>query len=222
MKNIPVSVIEQAYTYESYRTLINDLFADNKTTGTDHSLAMLNYTKLNLSRMNRLDKRSRLTNNTIGTLAKIDHPVIWLVLTEGWCGDAAQIVPVLNHLAATNDNITLRFILRDENLAIADAFLTNGARAIPKVLVLDANTLEVLTTWGPRPVEMQKMVLDAKAASLATTNQEERKAITKASANNLHAWYAKDKTKTIQIEFLAALESRQSAIINTNLVTMKK
>jgi len=170
MKNIPTSVIEQAYTYESYRTLIDTLFAENKTTGTDHSPAMLNYTKLNLSRMNRLDKRSRLTDSTLETLAKINRPVIWLVLTEGWFGDAAQIV------------------------------------------VLDATTLEVLTTWGPRPAEMQKMVLDAKAVSLATTDKAERKAIAEASANNLHLWYAKDKTETIQVEFLAALAPKQSAV----------
>ena len=205
MKNIPTSIIEQAYTYENYRQLIDDLFAKNKTTGNDHSSDMLNYTKLNLSRMNRLDKRSRLTDKTIEQLAKVEQPVIWLVLTEGWCGDAAQIVPVLNHMAVINDNITLRFILRDENLAIADAFLTNGARAIPKVLVLDTETLEVLTTWGPRPAEMQKMVLDAKAASLATADKEERRAISETSANNLHLWYAKDKTLTIQTEFLEVL-----------------
>lgn len=76
MKNIPTSVIEQAYTYESYRTLIDTLFTEDKTTGTDHSPAMLNYTKLNLSRMNRLDKRSRLTDTTIATLAKLNRPVI--------------------------------------------------------------------------------------------------------------------------------------------------
>ena len=205
MKNIATSVIKQAYTYESYRQLIDTLFAAHKTTGDNHSPAMLNYTKLNLSRMNRLDKRSRLTDTTIERLAKIDRPVIWLVLTEGWCGDAAQIVPVLNHMAATNDNITLRFILRDEHLEIADAFLTNGARAIPKVLVLDKETLEVLTTWGPRPAEMQKMVLDAKAEALATEDVVERKAIQEASANNLHLWYAKNKTQAIQEEFLEVL-----------------
>ena len=205
MKNIPTSVIEQAYTYESYRQLIDNLFVENKTTGDDHSLAMLNYTKLNLSRMNRLDKRNRLADKTIEQLVKLEQPVIWLVITEGWCGDAAQIVPVLNQMAAENDNITLRFILRDENLEITDAFLTNGARAIPKILVLDAVSLEVLTTWGPRPAEMQKMVLDAKAASLATVDQAERKAISEASANNLHLWYAKDKTLTIQAEFLKVL-----------------
>lgn len=205
MKNIPATVIEQAYTYESYRTLIDTLFAKNKTTGTNYSEAMLHYTKLNLSRMNRLDKRSRLTDVTTQQLTKISRPVIWLVLTEGWCGDAGQILPVLNHMATVNDRITLRFILRDEHLIIADAFLTNGARAIPKILVLDAETLEVLTTWGPRPAEMQKMVLDAKAAALATEDKIERKAISEASANNLHLWYARNKTQAIQAEFLKVL-----------------
>ncbi len=205
MKNIPAAVVKQAYTYESYRAVIDTSFAENKTTGNDHSEAMLNYTKLNLSRMNRLDKRSRLTEATIQQLREIKRQVIWLVLTEGWCGDAAQIIPVLNHMAAVNDNITLRFILRDEHLDITDAFLTNGARAIPKVLILDAETLEVLTTWGPRPAEMQKMVMDAKAAALATEDKEKKKAISVTSANNLHLWYAKNKTQAIQTEFLETL-----------------
>ena len=205
MKNIPTSVITEAYTYESYRELVDNLFAENKTTGNDHSEAMLHYTKMNLSRMNRLDKRSRLTDHSIGQLAKVEQPVIWLVLTEGWCGDAAQIVPVLNHMAAENEHITLRFILRDENLDIADAFLTNGARAIPKVLVLDAKNLEVLTTWGPRPAEMQKMIMDNKAASLLIEDLEVRKKMGETAANNLHLWYAKNKTQAIQEEFLQVL-----------------
>lgn len=205
MKNIPATVLEQAYNYEDYRTLIDQLFAANKTTGTDHSPAMLNYTKQNLARMNRLDKKSRLTDETLAQLAQINRRVIWLTITEGWCGDAAQIVPVLNHMANSNANISLKFILRDKNLPLIDAFLTNGARAIPKILVLDEETLEVLTTWGPRPNEMQKMVLDAKAAGLAIEDETKRQLISQQAANDLHLWYAKDKTKTIQKEFLGAL-----------------
>ena len=143
MKYIAQSVLDNAYTYGTYRQLIDDLFAENKTTGEDHSEAMLNYTKLNLSRMNRLDRKSRLTEATIEQLDKIERPVTWLVITEGWCGDAAQIVPVLNHMALKNENITLRFILRDENLPVIDAFLTNNARSIPKIIVLDTETLEL-------------------------------------------------------------------------------
>jgi len=157
----------------------------------------------NLARMNRLDRKSRLTDETLVQLAKIDTPVIWLVITEGWCGDAAQIVPVLQHMATENKNIQLRFILRDKNLEIIDAFLTNGARSIPKILILDAESLAVQYVWGPRPAVMQEMVLSNKAKSLETEDLEAQKLIMQESANQLHLWYAKDKTKTTQTEFLS-------------------
>lgn len=202
MKYILQSIIDKAYSYPSYRQMIDELFADNKTTGDDHSEAMLDYTKLNLSRMKRLDKKSRLTNETLEELAKMRRSVIWLVITEGWCGDAAQIVPVLNHMANENEHISLKLILRDKNLDIMDAFLTNGGRSIPKILVLDAATLEILTTWGPRPEVAQEIVLSAKVKASAVDDLELKTKIQKASAKDLHLWYAKDKTRAIQEEFL--------------------
>lgn len=202
MKRIEKQIVDQAYTYESYRQLINNLFEANKTTGDNHSPDMLDYTKMNLTRMNRLDKKAKLTDTTIQGLAKIQQPVIWLVITEGWCGDAAQIVPVLQKMALANENINLRFILRDEHLDIMDNFLTNGGRSIPKILVLNASTYEVLTSWGPRPEEMQAMIMEAKTQSLATENAARADQIKQESSKNLHLWYAKDKTKTIQKEFL--------------------
>ncbi len=205
MQFIEKSILEAAYTYEGYRQLIDDLYDQQKSTGEDHSEEMMHYTKLNIARMNRLDKRSRLTVETLQQLAKIDRPITWLVITEGWCGDAAQIVPVLNHLAKENTNITLRFILRDRNLAVIDAFLTNKARAIPKVLVLDTKISEVLATWGPRPNEAQQLVMSAKAESLATDDLNLRQQISSKAAEQLHLWYAKDKTKAIQEEFLEVL-----------------
>jgi len=202
MKIIKKSVIDNAYTYGTYRQLVDGLFAENKTTGNDHSESMLSYTKLNLSRMNRLDRKSRLTEETIAQLNKLERAVTWLVITEGWCGDAAQIVPVLNHMALENENITLRFILRDENLEVIDAFLTNNARSIPKIIVLDTETMEVLNSWGPRPAEVQKLVMDAKAEGLKTEDLALRQQISKTAAEQLHLWYARNKTKAIQQEFL--------------------
>ncbi len=206
MKKIEKQVIDTAYNYKSYRQLVDELFAQNKTTGTNHSESMVNYTKINITRMNRLDKKTKLTEATIQQLSEINRPVIWLAITEGWCGDAAQILPVLNKMALSNEHITLKFILRDQHLDIMDAFLTNGGRSIPKVLILNAETLEVLRTWGPRPVEMQKMVMDAKAESLDTEDMELKKQINAESSKNLHLWYAKDKTLTTQKEFLEAVE----------------
>lgn len=205
MKKIAKDILQNAYTYESYRQLVDTLFAQNKTTGDNHSEAMLEYTKLNLVRMNKWDKRAKLTPDTLESLSKIKRPLTWLVITEGWCGDAAQIVPVLQKMALENDNITLRFILRDENLEVMDAFLTNGGRSIPKVLILDAATLEVLNSWGPRPAEMQAMMMDVKAQSATILDAEEKKKLAQEAAQQLHLWYAKDKAKTTQQEFLEVI-----------------
>ena len=205
MTHLEKTIIDNAYSYESYRQLIDDKFADRKTTGPDHSEMMLNYTSLNMARMKRLDKKSRISEETKAILKNIKTPLTWLVITEGWCGDAAQIVPVLQHMALENKNINLRFILRDENLPIIDAFLTNNARSIPKVIVLNSNTLEVFGSWGPRPAEVQKIVMDAKKRAKAIEDQELRQEINQEASKQLHLWYAKNKTKMIQEEFCALL-----------------
>ena len=202
MKFIAKNIFDTAYTYEKYRALIDQLFAEKKSTGDNHSEAMLHYTSLNLARMNKWDKRANLSPETVENLAKIDRPIVWLVITEGWCGDAAQIVPVLHKMSLENSNINLRFILRDQHLDIIDAFLTNGGRSIPKVLILDANTLEVLRTWGPRPAEMQAMIMDVKAKSALIADADEQQKLSAESVQNLHLWYARDKGKTTQKEFL--------------------
>lgn len=200
MKKISRDVINDSWTYQEYRDQIDELFADGKTTGDNHSEAMLNYTKLNIFRMKRLDKTTRLSEDVMSQIQKENRKLTWLVITEAWCGDAAQIIPVLNRLAEENDNIELRLILRDEHPQIMDQFLTNGARSIPILIVLDADTLEVINSWGPRPAEVQKMVMDAK--SEAESKPEESKEIWDEAKKNAQIWYTKDKTKTIQEEIL--------------------
>jgi hypothetical protein len=200
MKKITRDIINNAWTYDDYRTKIDKLFAEGKTTGDNHSEAMLNYTKLNIFRMKRLDKTTRLTENTLAQIKKENRKITWLVITEAWCADAAQVIPVLNKLTAENKNIDLKLILRDENPEVMDQFLTNGTRSIPILIVLDSETLEVLNSWGPRPTEVQKMVMDAK--SEAQSNEEESKEIWDEVKKNSQLWYAKDKTKTIQDEIV--------------------
>ena len=59
---------------------------------------------------------------------------IWLILTEAWCGDAAQNIPTIEKIARENDRIKTLYLLRDENLELMDKYLTGGARAIPKLI----------------------------------------------------------------------------------------
>lgn len=190
------SFINEAYTYASYRELLDNLLQQGKTTGTNQSESMVNYATLNERRMKKWDKIGKIIPELMDKLMSIDQKMTWLVVTEGWCGDAAQNLPFLNKMAELNPNIDLRFVVRDENLPLIDAFLTNGGRSIPKLIALDSE-LSVLGTWGPRPEPVQKAFLENKVSQERTGKE---------FTEYLHLWYAKDKGITLQGEILAILD----------------
>jgi len=80
----------------------------------------------------------------------IDEPQLWMVLTEPWCGDSAFLLPVIAEAATLNDDVTLRVLLRDDNLDVMDQYLTGGSRSIPKLVAFDEGGTERFV-WGPRP-----------------------------------------------------------------------
>src|SRR5699024_12574993 len=86
----------------------------------------------------------------------INKKLVWVVLTEGWSGDAAQSVPILNKLAELNPNIELNIVLRDTNIDLMVLFLTNGVRSLPKLLVW--NTEVVLYNYGSRQSDDTKLI----------------------------------------------------------------
>lgn len=187
--------IKKAISYPAYRTLIETFLQSEKSTAPKYSDILMEYTKLNVARMNRLDKATEIIPEFRDTIAQINEPQTWLVLTEGWCGDAAQIIPVLHKAASLNENIALGFLLRDENLGLMDMYLTNGkSRSLPKLIVLDENNNE-LFNWGPRPVILQELFFQLKAKELTEDAIKEE----------IHKWYAQDKTVTIQTELLQLL-----------------
>ncbi|HEX8639287.1 MAG TPA: thioredoxin family protein [Pyrinomonadaceae bacterium] len=183
--------IEKSMTYAEYIKLIDDLLLDGKTTGENQSETMFNYGRLNRQRMHRLEKTIRLSDPLKEKLRGVERKMIWLVITEGWCGDAAQNIPVIEKIAAENSNIETRYVLRDENLELMDKYLTNNARSIPKLIALDAETLEELGTWGPRAQEAMDYFYEMKAADVEKPQMME----------NLQRWYNQNKEQAIQAEF---------------------
>ncbi len=192
---ITQQLIEQAYSYESYLQLVENVFAEGKTTGPNQSEELTHYTGLNIRRMNRLNKTTQIEDALKKVIQNIDRDQLWLVISEGWCGDAAQSLPVIHKMAELNDHIQLKIILRDENLEVMDAYLTNGSRSIPKLIILDAENLEEIAVWGSRPLAAQQLAADLKRQGMA---YEEVNAA-------IQLWYAKDKTKSIQAEFVSLL-----------------
>ncbi len=190
--------IESAYRYDTYRQLINDLLASGKTTGPKQSEMLTKYTQLNVQRMQRLDKTTVLMPELLEAIQNNPKSYYWLIITEGWCGDAAQIVPVLERIAEASDNkIETRYFLRDTNLDLIDAHLTNGGRAIPKLVIIEKDTLTEVAEWGPRPQPAQQLYWSLKDAETPFEDL----------STQLHTWYAKDKTLTTQAELQKILKS---------------
>ena len=195
---IDAEVLNGAYSYASYRQLIDELMVQNRTTGTNQTEALTQYARLNVQRMQRLDKTIQLLPELQAALERLPQAYEWLVITEGWCGDAAQIVPVLEAIArASGGKLTTRYVLRDENLDLIDRSLTSGSRSIPKLVVLDATKLTEAATWGPRPKPAHELFVRLK---LEQVSHED-------FVTQLHGWYAKDRTLSTQRELLALLQS---------------
>lgn len=124
---------------------------EGKSTGSVQSDDLLHYSKLNETRMNRLEKTIVVSAEIEERLKLLKKQYIWLVISEGWCGDAAQLLPVMHKMEVLTDHIDFKIVFRDENEALMNKFLTNGGKSIPKLIVLDKETLDVLADWGPRP-----------------------------------------------------------------------
>lgn len=190
---------KNSITYTEYREMIDSLLAEKKTTGENHSEAMLDYTKMNVVRMKRLDKTTKVKEDLATFLNTMQRKQHWIVLTEAWCGDAAQSVPVLEEIAEHSDAIEMRCLLRDENLELMDQYLTNGGRSIPKLIAIDAESGDELFNWGPRPAVLQVMFMEMKEKKVDFAEISEK----------LHTWYAKNKTEAIQKEIFDALKKSE-------------
>lgn len=200
--NAVTSLLEQSldnsYSYTEYRNHVSHLLRDGLATGNTQSEDLTHYTTLNEVRMNRLDKTIEIPQETKDRLAAINKEYILLVISEGWCGDAAQIMPVINKIADENDNLALRIVLRDENDSLMDEYLTNGARAIPKLVVLEKDSLVVKGTWGPRPKGGAQLIADNKA---------QFGKITPEAKTELQKWYLQDKGLSTMEEVAELLEN---------------
>ena len=125
-------------------------------------------------------------------------PGVWrlLALSEDWCGDAANILPVVSRFVEHLPNVDLRVLSRDENLDIMDAHLTNGkSRSIPVVIVLDEGWVE-RAWWGPRPSQIQEWVM-----------KEGMKMDPAPRYAHVRRFYARDRGRAIVSELLAVVRS---------------
>ncbi|TYA52997.1 thioredoxin family protein [Formosa maritima] len=188
MEQILKDSLDKSISYQAYRELMSQLVENNSTTGNDKGEDMVNFTKLNDQRMKRWDKTIKVSDSAKEDLANLEAKQTWLVLTESWCGDAAHIVPVFNKLAELSPNINFRVVLRDDNETLMNQFLTNGGKSIPKLIIIDDISNQVINSYGPRPTEATQLVLDYKT---------KHGLITPEFKEELQQWYNKDKGQNV-------------------------
>ena len=207
IKSVVSESLPRAISYAQYRDFVDELAAIGSTSGPEKKDALINYTQLNSRRLKRWDKTFKLPEEIVENLKNWDRSILWLVLTESWCGDAAPTMPVMDKIATLNNRIDLKVLLRDENLELMDLFLTDGARSIPKMIMLDANTFEVLGDWGPRP---------SKATQMADDYKRIHGKLSPEFKQDLQLWYNKDKgdnTLTDMLSLLALEDVSDGALL---------
>lgn len=203
------NVLNQSLTYNEYRKEVDTLIEEGKTTGNTQTENLIEFTKLNISRMNRLDKTIHLSEEEATKLQTNSKAYIWLLIGDAWCGDSAQIIPVINKIAeASAQKITYKIISRDTFPELISSYQTNGANSIPKLLAIDPQSLAVISTWGPRPKQAQDIMHNWKA-NLDTISWEDFE-------KSLHLWYAKDRGHAIINELLNLLDISEKELIGHN------
>ncbi len=188
IENLLDSIKQAGMDYETFRKLFAAQI-EKPDLNNEQEKKYFENRKLNWHRTQRLEKTFNPSAELINAVTKIDEPQIWAVITESWCGDSAQVLPIIVKAASLNNNITLQIITRDDNPEIMDRYLTNGSRSIPKLIVFDEDGMEFFQ-WGPRPKDAAILMKELKEKNISGAELYEK----------LHLWYSKDRGRTFERE----------------------
>lgn len=189
-----LAYLEKGFTYPDYLRKIQDQLYDLENS--DDEKAYAKYYSINLKRIERLDKNFKLTEEQKEKLKAIGTNFRLLTISEGWCGDAAQSVPVLN-VMMNELGVEHKIVLRDENPELIDAYLTDGARSIPIFIGVDSEGNEVFR-FGPRPEYGMELLKKHKENPEVYTGDDFHK--------DLQVWYNQDKGNAVFEELLEVMK----------------
>lgn len=197
IQNIIEKAVDNSMSYQQYRAFVEAHTANGTNSGVEVTEALAEYTKLNNQRMKRLDKTMKLLPDSEQFLKSFNKEVYFLIITESWCGDAAQTIPMINKVARTA-GIDLKVVLRDENLELMDHFLTNGGRSIAKLILVDSISGLPVANWGPRP---------ATATAIVAVEKATKGELSPEFKQELQNWYNKDKGKDTEKDVVGLLKA---------------
>jgi hypothetical protein len=189
------TILSNSISYQDYYDEVEQMVKMGKTSGSIQSEALVEYTKLNFKRMKRLNKTAAVNPELTELVENTGINMHWLIITEAWCGDAAQNIPYLAKLGNSASNVKLSLVYRDEHPELMADYLTNESKSIPKLAIFD-ESFEPLAAWGPRPAEVQEMVMNYK-------NQLDPKPNFDDFAASVHKWYNANKNQMLEQELFS-------------------
>lgn len=187
----------KGFTYTEYIDFVQKQLDKGLSTDNLDIQDLLDYTKLNLSRSRRVEKKVSLSDYDKEFLDNYPRKLAIILITEGWCGDAAQILPVVNLIVSNSPNLELRIVLRGSNMTLMNQYKYNNTLSIPIVVAYDIVLNQEVFIWGPRP----KVLLDFTKKIKEDENYDKNQ-----FSIEVQEWYNKDKGKTIIDEIIAKLK----------------
>lgn len=192
----------KTYSYQEYYELMETFARIEFTSGSEITPEKVQTTKLNFARMRRWKKSIVIDPTVKSFVQNLKHPQCWTVITEAWCGDSAQNIPGIATLAeASEGKIRLQFVFRDENPEFMNNYLTNGGKAIPKLIARNLNAEDIFT-WGPRPATASNIMTQWKLNPVGKTKDE--------IMNVIHLWYTSNQQKEVISELLELIKKVES------------
>lgn len=150
---------------------------------------------INHYRMNRWLKKGQIDPEMKDRLERVKEKLRWVLITEPWCGDAAQASPFIYLMSKINSKFTLEIQLRDTDSEI-DKYPTNGNLSIPKLIIRNDENKDVFI-WGARPKTLEDYRKSLIASGIDTQELKIKE----------QQWYNEDKGESIVKEILKGILS---------------
>ncbi|MBS7334075.1 MAG: thioredoxin family protein [Weeksellaceae bacterium] len=141
--------IKNGYSFEDYLEKIEDQLEEQIEL--DDPKELVPYYAINLKQSREIRKNFRYNPGMEKKAKSYNADIKFLIISEGWCEDASQIVPVVDRLAETI-GVECKFVFRDENIELMEEYNTNGSHSIPIIIGVTPDGDEAFR-FGPRPAK---------------------------------------------------------------------
>jgi hypothetical protein len=179
---------------EEYLDLVNRIVAKDKASIEKYASIGQEYLFNNSKYFEEVYSFVSLNKKVYNYLGEINQKLNWVLITEPWCGDASFSTPYIMMLAQSNELISLKIALRDDNEDLINQYLTNGGKSIPILVCFDEQN-NFLFKWGPRPAICQELV-----------NSFPKEFELKDKIEKIYSWYKEDKGEQVQLEIFELLK----------------